>query len=122
MAAFASSPWQSGMNVTGRPRTDDNADTVWASDMSGFTRPLGRPKCARINTLAPRSESSLTVGTAARKRVSSVTKRSEEHTSELQSLMRISYAVFCLKKKKKETTLTTPVTIRQQHNSTITKK
>src|SRR3546814_4024986 len=29
-----------------------------------------------------------------------VTKRSEEHTSELQSLMRISYAVFCLKKKK----------------------
>src|SRR3546814_3115000 len=29
--------------------------------------------------------------------------RSEEHTSELQSLMRISYAVFCLKKKKKHT-------------------
>src|SRR3546814_9743719 len=34
-----------------------------------------------------------TTGLAAR-------KRSEEHTSELQSLMRISYAVFCLKKKK----------------------
>src|SRR3546814_7092964 len=30
-------------------------------------------------------------------------QRSEEHTSELQSLMRISYAVFCLKKKKKAT-------------------
>src|SRR3546814_8372073 len=30
------------------------------------------------------------------------TDRSEEHTSELQSLMRISYAVFCLKKKKKK--------------------
>src|SRR3546814_5336217 len=29
--------------------------------------------------------------------------RSEEHTSELQSLMRISYSVFCLKKKKKNT-------------------
>src|SRR3546814_6650396 len=29
--------------------------------------------------------------------------RSEEHTSELQSLMRISYAVFCLKKKKEQT-------------------
>src|SRR3546814_3614454 len=29
-------------------------------------------------------------------------KRSEEHTSELQSLMRISYAVFCLKKKKQK--------------------
>src|SRR3546814_3805906 len=32
--------------------------------------------------------------------------RSEEHTSELQSLMRISYAVFCLKKKKTKTTNT----------------
>src|SRR3546814_8728156 len=32
--------------------------------------------------------------------VSALPKRSEEHTSELQSLMRISYAVFCLKKKK----------------------
>src|SRR3546814_9507120 len=32
--------------------------------------------------------------------------RSEEHTSELQSLMRISYAVFCLKKQKKTTKLT----------------
>src|SRR3546814_7096945 len=31
-----------------------------------------------------------------------VSNRSEEHTSELQSLMRISYAVFCLKKKKKQ--------------------
>src|SRR3546814_4456784 len=34
--------------------------------------------------------------------------RSEEHTSELQSLMRISYAVFCLKKKKKKTSYVTP--------------
>src|SRR3546814_2840540 len=33
--------------------------------------------------------------------------RSEEHTSELQSLMRISYAVFCLKKKKKKINVTT---------------
>src|SRR3546814_4448600 len=39
--------------------------------------------------------------------------RSEEHTSELQSLMRISYAVFCLKKKKryKESTVSTETTI-----------
>src|SRR3546814_1494707 len=36
-----------------------------------------------------------------------VINRSEEHTSELQSLMRISYAVFCLKKKK----LNTPIHI-----------
>src|SRR3546814_7317290 len=39
--------------------------------------------------------------------------RSEEHTSELQSLMRISYAVFCLKKKKKN--------IKQQPTEKITK-
>src|SRR3546814_9543981 len=41
-------------------------------------------------------------------------RRSEEHTSELQSLMRISYAVFCLKKKKQKhisTTLTHILTI-----------
>src|SRR3546814_5936917 len=43
------------------------------------------------------------------------TPRSEEHTSELQSLMRISYAVFCLKKKnthtnRTETTITHPKT------------
>src|SRR3546814_10412745 len=35
-----------------------------------------------------------------------ISRRSEEHTSELQSLMRISYAVFCLKKQNKERRLT----------------
>src|SRR3546814_5574484 len=35
--------------------------------------------------------------------ISGLYRRSEEHTSELQSLMRISYAVFCLKKKKPKT-------------------
>src|SRR3546814_9966527 len=39
--------------------------------------------------------------------VERVSKRSEEHTSELQSLMRISYAVFCLKKK---------INIKNNHN------
>src|SRR3546814_3296876 len=39
-------------------------------------------------------------------------KRSEEHTSELQSLMRISYAVFCLKKKKTKPTDTTTTSTR----------
>src|SRR3546814_1173901 len=41
-----------------------------------------------------------------RSRRARAARRSEEHTSELQSLMRISYAVFCLKKKKKSTTST----------------
>src|SRR3546814_4172371 len=38
-------------------------------------------------------------------------RRSEEHTSELQSLMRISYAVFCLKKKKKKNATTEQITL-----------
>src|SRR3546814_5496694 len=41
--------------------------------------------------------------------------RSEEHTSELQSLMRISYAVFCLKKKKKVDKSPTITTTNQQY-------
>src|SRR3546814_3052514 len=41
-------------------------------------------------------------GTADMSNIVSLKHRSEEHTSELQSLMRISYAVFCLKKKNKK--------------------
>src|SRR3546814_2645437 len=44
--------------------------------------------------------------------------RSEEHTSELQSLMRISYAVFCLKKKKKSFNYFTHITTLTQLNNT----
>src|SRR3546814_2296905 len=46
--------------------------------------------------------------------------RSEEHTSELQSLMRISYAVFCLKKKTLNTHIRTP--INYTHNITTTQR
>src|SRR3546814_6064398 len=42
-----------------------------------------------------------------------IDRRSEEHTSELQSLMRISYAVFCLKKKKNNTQSTNSTNIIQ---------
>src|SRR3546814_6931145 len=46
--------------------------------------------------------------------------RSEEHTSELQSLMRISYAVFCLKKKKKKNkTLNKEITHERRDKKTI---
>src|SRR3546814_4682267 len=44
--------------------------------------------------------------------------RSEEHTSELQSLMRISYAVFCLKKKTQINILTTERTSPELHPQT----
>src|SRR3546814_4702998 len=47
-----------------------------------------------------------------------VDERSEEHTSELQSLMRISYAVFCLKKKKTQKQKTTS---NNKNNKTKTK-
>src|SRR3546814_2876350 len=43
--------------------------------------------------------------------------RSEEHTSELQSLMRISYAVFCLKKKKNIITTTQSLRPRQKNTT-----
>src|SRR3546814_8719590 len=46
-------------------------------------------------------------------------QRSEEHTSELQSLMRISYAVFCLKKKKNQTIYTDKQTTQQQYKNTL---
>src|SRR3546814_1594557 len=43
-------------------------------------------------------------------------RRSEEHTSELQSLMRISYAVFCLKKKR---TITQPIVLTAKNEKAI---
>src|SRR3546814_3577380 len=45
-------------------------------------------------------------------------RRSEEHTSELQSLMRISYAVFCLKKKNTHNQNINIYYIQQQHTTT----
>src|SRR3546814_4474635 len=94
-------------------------------------RPLRSPHRSRIAALAQRSTRA--AGRAARSgpkarkgnaaRVQPI--RSEEHTSELQSLMRISYAVFCLKKKKnkqrQQTTKGIP-TKTQKTNSCHTKK
>src|SRR3546814_16564847 len=70
------------------------------------------PRSTRTDTLFPYTtlfRSPGTVPATSRRRCSTRPRRSagwtysrsEEHTSELQSLMRISYAVFCLKKKKK---------------------
>src|SRR3546814_5671433 len=63
--------------------------TVFLS--AGRTRPNQQPR--RGTDMARREERNLLVGIDI--------GRSEEHTSELQSLMRLSYAVFCLKKKNK---------------------
>src|SRR3546814_3029943 len=74
-------------NAHARHRTNLKAD---ASD-------LGRRAQAGISSVRRVSQPERRYFTAA-----SRSKRSEEHTSELQSLMRISYAVFCLQKKKKK--------------------
>src|SRR3546814_1595178 len=63
--------------------------------------------CSTMNIPRPVVASvvgSLTIATSSLSSatVTVTSSRSEEHTSELQSLMRISYAVFCLKKKKKK--------------------
>src|SRR3546814_1232620 len=58
--------------------------------------------CAAVRLVLPIHSFSGLFGLHGDARVASA-GRSEEHTSELQSLMRISYAVFCLKKKKNTT-------------------
>src|SRR3546814_4747567 len=72
----------------GRPGREDHRDGVVAR------RGRRRERAARVDGALIRESPS--EGSSW-----SEASRSEEHTSELQSLMRISYAVFCLKKKKK---------------------
>src|SRR3546814_2444418 len=55
-----------------------------------------------LRVLRPLNMQPILASLARTGRLITVDTRSEEHTSELQSLMRISYAVFCLKKKKKQ--------------------
>src|SRR3546814_3037349 len=64
-----------------------------------FDQPVKGPLCAFAHAAAARLRLPGAVIAAGR--------RSEEHTSELQSLMRISYAVFCLKKKNHSTMYST---------------
>src|SRR3546814_7065777 len=64
--------------------------------------------------------SALTLSACASTAPAERTIRSEEHTSELQSLMRISYAVFCLKKKKQPQNSTTKTTEHRQKNDNKT--
>src|SRR3546814_5822221 len=74
---------------------------------------FGRTEAGIVSRRSPASEHGIGFGgpaqrfcarVAATRRSASDTRRSEEHTSELKSLMRISYAVFCLKKKTNNTT------------------
>src|SRR3546814_6001761 len=72
----------------------------------GLASSLGRP-CPSVSGGG---------GTCRFHRISRAFRRSEEHTSELQSLMRISYAVFCLKKKN---TINKPTNLTQQYTTPL---
>src|SRR3546814_8098894 len=97
----------------GNGRTIRLSDVARVSD--GFAEQRNLAKIGGRQVLSfsiekAKGASDVTVHDAAIKKLNEIQKnnpkvkfkRSEEHTSELQSLMRISYAVFCLKKKKKK--------------------
>src|SRR3546814_5618632 len=90
----------------------DDAGAGGVADQIGdlLRRPgLGADRIADVGAIEPGDDQSVVrnpeliedVGAGMRVGGRGQRERSEEHTSELQSLMRISYAVFCLKKKKK---------------------
>src|SRR3546814_9753719 len=90
-------------------RISDWSSDVCSSDLYALARPgsifLARRSTTRGSCLSGGSFSMLTrracsIPAAPSRAAVGYWRRSEEHTSELQSLMRISYAVFCLKKKK----------------------
>src|SRR3546814_8485356 len=78
--------------------------SVWRGfPAAGRTLNARRPKTPREDTIQP-APAMITLRKHTRRIAMQAPLRSEEHTSELQSLMRISYAVFCLKKNKKQHT------------------
>src|SRR3546814_7848271 len=77
-------------------RISDWSSDVCSSDLSGRILAVDMTYAARCGWSADLS------GPVTDRTLFHADNRSEEHTSELQSLMRISYAVFCLKKKKTE--------------------
>src|SRR3546814_5406458 len=80
-------------------RSSNTRASVRSSKSAADIEATQKPLCPSATTSC-----SATSDESASRRV-----RSEEHTSELQSLMRISYAVFCLKKKKKKTNMKTKI-------------
>src|SRR3546814_5442216 len=106
-----------------RPECADGPGRIAAALAGGRPPPLNRTftrslKWPKANAKEPRRPES-------RRRPARRNRRSEEHTSELQSLMRISYAVFCLKKKKTimiQPTHTQQYLTRITHNNVVTNK
>src|SRR3546814_7274829 len=81
-----------GLAIAGR--LEATRLSLEAGTLTCLVGPNGGGKTSLLHALAGIGHPSGTV------RIDGMDARSEEHTSELQSLMRISYAVFCLKKKK----------------------
>src|SRR3546814_6329842 len=97
--------WDAGAGMLGKLNLDQFAmgssnETSWFGNViSPWRRNDGGANLKDRAALAPGGSSGGS-STAIAARLCPAATRSEEHTSELQSLMRISYAVFCLKKKK----------------------
>src|SRR3546814_2983933 len=70
-----------------------------SADVSGDSMAVSISPGATAFTRTPSSANSTAISRVSDDKAAFEVERSEEHTSELQSLMRISYAVFCLKKK-----------------------
>src|SRR3546814_5050307 len=87
-------------------RTPAQHDSEEAASARGYVAYYAESACGGLTRSGHRME---TLGEyadiEAALNAAEVATRSEEHTSELQSLMRISYAVFCLKKKKTDTNI-----------------
>src|SRR3546814_1337229 len=90
-------PYTTLFRSSGLAREASEAATSDACPARGVPKPAIAP-----TPVEEAAASFLTNGYAAVAAKVRAPGRSEEHTSELQSLMRISYAVFCLKKKKRE--------------------
>src|SRR3546814_4902364 len=109
-----------------RPPRSTRTDTLFpyttlfrSADLDGFADSLcqmvndgtlrSTPTVSDESVLGAISRAGLSADSfAATVVVNQLARGSEEHTSELQSLMRISYAVFCLKKKKRKTDYISP--------------
>src|SRR3546814_7498676 len=96
-----------------KPQTAGHAAALPARRRSRFSR-----TCAKTSSPVWAPPCSIEALIVSRSAASFCSRRSEEHTSELQSLMRISYAVFCLKKKTKTNVLHTDTFSRHNEKTT----
>src|SRR3546814_9566127 len=88
---------------TTAPAPSPNSTQVVRSLQSTMRVSVYAPTTSTVLALPVRMNLSATDSAYTKPEHAALTSRSEEHTSELQSLMRISYAVFCLKKIKHKT-------------------